>query len=123
MHEECIEEFLDDELVVIGELFDLLKLSEQLAIFEVGFCGVSGGAFNQVVAGDTEDVCEALEGVGRGSGDTALVATDVGVVEIDFLTELALGEALGLPELTESLGKCCFRLLGYSIKALHGEDL
>ena len=118
-----MEELFDDELVVIGELFDFLKLPEQLAIFEVSLCGVSGGTLKQVVAGDPENVGEALEGVGRGAGDTALVATDVGVVEINFLTELALGEALGLPEVTESLGKCCFWLFGYRIEALHSEEL
>ena len=100
--EEGVEDLLDEGLVVVGEAIDLLKHAEELAVLEVGAGGVLGITLEQVVGRDAEHVGEALEGGGGGEGAAALVAADVGVVKLDQLTELGLGEALGLAQLAEA---------------------
>ena len=103
--QEGVEEALDDLFVGLGELLHLLEHVEQLAVLEVGAGGLVDGSFEQVVARDAENVGHALEGVRGGTGETALVAANVGVVDPDALAEDGLGEAVLSAELAKALGE------------------
>ncbi len=106
LEDEGVEDGLDGGLVLGRELVDGLEAFEELAVGDGdAWALVLPILESKVVERDVEELGDADEQVGLGDVETALVAGDLLLVDIEALGELGLGPAAILAKTPEALAE------------------